>query len=95
MEIQEAYKHKMAAQLHEWNAEISLLDAKVENASVDMEIKRAQALHELRAKQHTASVKLQELEKSSGAAWEQVKETADLIWEDLKSGIADARAKFK
>lgn len=95
MEIQDAYKKKMAAQLKEWNAQISLLEARVENAGADMAIKRAEALHELRAKQSAASEKMQELEKSSGEAWGQVKETADKIWEDLKAGITDAQSKFK
>lgn len=95
MEIQEAYKQKMAAQLKEWSAQINLLEAKVENAGADMKIKRAKELNELRVKQRAASEKMKELEKASGKAWEQVKETADKIWEDLKSGVADAHAKFK
>lgn len=95
MEIQEAYKQKMAAQLKEWNAQINLLEARVENAGADMVVKRAEALQELRAKQRTAAVKMLELEKATGDAWEQVKGTADKIWEDLKAGVADAHSKFK
>ncbi|MDP2144761.1 MAG: hypothetical protein Q8J80_11620 [Gallionella sp.] len=95
MEIQEAYKQKLAAQLNEWDAQINLLEAKIESVSADMRVKRAQELHELRAKQHAASEKMQEFGKASGEAWEQVKETADKIWDDLKVGIAEAQAKFK
>lgn len=95
MEIQEAYKQKMAAQLKEWTAQINLLEARVENAGADMAVKRAEALQALRAKQRVASEKMLELEKSSGEAWGQVKETADKIWEDLKNGVADAHSKFK
>jgi glycerol-3-phosphate cytidylyltransferase-like family protein len=95
MEIQDAYKQKMAAQLKEWSAQIDLLEAKVENAGADMKVKRTQQLHELRAKQRAASEKMKELGKASGAAWEQVKVTADKIWDDLKAGVADAQSKFK
>ena len=95
MEIQEAYKQKMAAQLKEWTAQIDLLEAKVENAGAGMAVKRAETLHVLRAKQRAAAEKMLELEKSSGEAWGKVKETADKIWEDLKAGIADAHSKFK
>ena len=84
MEIQDAYKQKMAAQLKEWSAQIDLLEAKVENAGADLKVKRAKQLHELRAKQRAASEKMKELGKASGAAWEQVKTTADKIWDDLK-----------
>jgi len=95
MEIQEAYKQKLAAQLNEWDAQINLLEAKIENVGADMRIKRAEELHELRAKQQAASAKLQDLGKASGEAWEQIKETADKIWDDLKAGVTEAQAKFK
>ena len=95
MEIKDAYKQKMAAQLKEWTAQINLLEAKVGNAGADIKVKRAKQLHELRAKQRAASDKMKELEKASGEAWEQVKKTADKLWDDLKTGIADAHSKFK
>ncbi|MHB1299569.1 MAG: sll1863 family stress response protein [Burkholderiales bacterium] len=95
MEIQDAYKQKMAAQLKEWSAQIDLLEAKMENAGADMKVRRAKELHELRAKQHAASEKMKELGKASGEAWLQVKETADKIWEDLKAGVIEAHSKFK
>ncbi len=95
MDIQEAYKQKMAAQLKEWSAQINLLEAKVENAGADMKVRRAEAVRGLRAKQRAASKKMQELEKASGKAWEQVKVTADKIWEDLKAGVTEAHSKFK
>lgn len=95
MEIQNAYKQKMAAQLKEWGAQIKLLEAKVENAGADMKVKRAEELQKLRAKQRAASEKMKELEKASEEAWEHAKETADKLWDDLKAALADARSKFK
>ncbi|MHB8919779.1 MAG: sll1863 family stress response protein [Halothiobacillus sp.] len=95
MEIQDAYKQKMAAQLKEWSAQIDLLEAKMENAGADMKVKRAKELHELRAKQRMASEKMKELEQASGEAWERIKGTVDKIWDDLKTGVAEAHSKFK
>ncbi len=95
MKVHDAYKEKMAAQLKEWNAQINLLEAKVENASAEMKLKRAEALRDLRARQGRASEKMKELEKASGEAWDQVKATADTIWDELKTGIAAAQSKFK
>lgn len=94
MDLQEAYKQKMAAQLKEWSAQIDLFEAKAENAGADMKVRRAEELDGLRAKHRTAHEKLRDLEKASDEAWEQVKETADKIREDLKTGMADARARF-
>jgi len=47
----------MAAHLKEWGAQIDLLEAKLENVGADMKVKRAEELHELRAKQRAASEK--------------------------------------
>ncbi|OIR04683.1 hypothetical protein GALL_130670 [mine drainage metagenome] len=95
MEIQEAYKQKKAAQLKEWGAQINLMEAKLENVGADMQVKRAEQIKALRAQQQAASEKMKELGKASGDAWEQVKVTADKVWDDLKSGVADAHSKFK
>lgn len=95
MEIQDAYKQKRAAQLKEWGAQIDLLEAKMENVGADLRVKRAEQLQTLRAKHLAASEKIKELGKASGEAWEQVKVTADKIWDELKDGVADAHAKFK
>ena len=95
MEIKDAYKQKMSAQLKEWNAQINLLEAKIENAGADMKVKSIDVLKELKIKQHAAAEKMKELEKASEHAWDQVKATADKLWDDLKHGIADAHSKFK
>lgn len=95
MNIQDAYKQKMTAQLKEWAAQINLLESKVENVSADIQIMRAKQLIQLRVKQNAAYEKIQELEKASGEAWNQVKVTADKVWDDLKVGIADVQSKFK
>jgi len=95
MEIQEAYKQKKAAQLKEWGAQINLMEAKLENVGADMKVKRAEQIKALHAQQHAASEKMKELGKAGGEAWEQVKVTADKVWDDLKNGVADAHSKFK
>lgn len=95
MDLQEAYKQKMAAQLKEWSAQINLMEAKVENAGADMKVRHAEQLDGLRAKQRAAAGKMEELERSSADAWEQIKEAADKAWDDLKTGLADAHDKFK
>ena len=95
MQVEQAYKEKLAAQLKEWSAQIELFEAKAENAGADIKVKRAEALQALREKHRAASDKMNELEQASGEAWEQVKATADKIWDDLKSGVAEAQSKFK
>ena len=95
MEIKKAYQQKMAAQLKEWGAQLDLLEAKASNVSADMEVMRANELLALREKLNSASKKMNEYEKSSGEAWEEIKVTADKVWDDIKTGLAAAHLKFK
>jgi len=95
MQEQDVYKQKKAAQLKEWGAQIDLLEAKVENAGADIKVKGVEQLQALRKQHSAASEKMKEFGQASGEAWEQIKTTADNIWEELKSGVADAHARFK
>ena len=95
MEVQDAYRQKMRAQLKEWSAQMNLLEARLDNVSADLRVKRAEQLHELRARHRAAADKMKELGKSTGEAWEQAKETADKMWDDFKDGLTEAQSKFK
>jgi hypothetical protein len=95
MELHNVYKDKMSAQLKEWNAQINLLEAKIDNAAAEMKIMRAEDIQALRVKQHAAADKMKELGKATGEAWEQVRVTADKMWADMKTGLTDAQSKFK
>ena len=95
MKIKDAYNERMAAQLKVWGAQINVLEAKAKRAGTHIRFKCDEEIRDLRAKQYTATEKMQELEKSSGEAWAQIKETADTVWLDLKTGLAAAHAKFK
>lgn len=95
MELEEAYKQKMAAQLKESSAQIGLMEARIGSASADIKLRHAKELQELRAKQQAAGEQMKKLAQASGDAWQQLKITADKIWDDLKTGVAEAQAKFK
>lgn len=95
MEPHNAYREKMNAQLKEWSAQINLLEAKIDNVTAEMKIMRAEEIQALRAKQHAVAEKMKELGKSTGDVWEQVRVTADKMWDDLKTGLTEAQSKFK
>lgn len=95
MHMHKEYKEKLDAQLKEWSAQVNLLEARIDSFTADMKIMRAEEIQALRAKQHAASEKLKELGKATGDAWEQVRVTADKMWDDLKKGLSDAQSKFK
>ena len=51
MDSKEAYKQKLNAQIKEWNAQINLLNAKIENKGADMKLKYSKELDALKEKQ--------------------------------------------
>lgn len=95
MKTKDEYIEMLASELKEWSAQIDLLAAKAESATAYAKLKYAEELDALRAKQRAAAEKMAELEAASGDVWETLKETADKVWDDLKTGLASAVSKFK
>ena len=95
METQNLYREKMTAQLHEWSAQMSVLEARMEKATASMKLKSKEEIASLRAQQHAAVNKMHELGEASGAAWEQIKLSTDKMWDELKAGMLAAQSKFK
>ena len=95
MKTKEEYIESLAAELKEWSAEIDVLAGKAEHVASDVARKYNDEIEVLRLKQRAAATKMNELKESGGDAWESIKETADNIWDDLKSGVASVAAKFK
>lgn len=95
METHNLYKEKMTAQLHEWSAQMNVLEARMEEATASMKLKSKEEIASLRAQQHAAVNKMHELGEASGAAWEQIKLSTDKMWDELKAGMAAAQSKFK
>ena len=95
MKTKDEYIESLAAELKEWSAQIDALTVEAESAAADAKLKYAKELAELRTKQQAAAAKIQELEEASDDAWVTVKDTAVEVWDDLKTGLASAVAKFK
>ncbi|GAB6140511.1 hypothetical protein JCM14076_12400 [Methylosoma difficile] len=95
MKTKNEYIESLAAELKEWSAQIDLLTAKTEESVGMVKLKYTQELNSVRAHQQAATIKLHELENASDDAWDQVKITADKIWDDLRTGLTSASAKFK
>ncbi|MHB1564820.1 MAG: sll1863 family stress response protein [Leptospirillum sp.] len=95
MDSKEAYKQKLNAQMKEWSAQINLLNAKIENKGADMRIKYAKELDAVKAKQEEVLQKIKELDEATGENWEKVKNTADQILDDLKTGLNNALSRLK
>ncbi len=90
-----AYEEKLDAQLKEWNAQITLLKAKAENAKADAKIDYYKSIEALEHKHDEARTKLQELKTAGDEAWEAVKAGAEKAWAEVKTAYHDVTSKFK
>jgi nucleotide-binding universal stress UspA family protein len=89
------YVDKVEAQLKEWGTEIDILKAKAEKAKAEAKIKYYEKIKDLRAKQESLGLKLQELKGSGEEAWEEVKTGVDRAVKDLKEAFKRAKSRLK
>jgi len=95
MKTKNEYIESLAGELKEWSAQIDLLSAKAKETAGMARLKYVQEVNSLRSSQRAATQKMLDLENASDDAWEQVKVTSDKVWQDLRSGMASAAAKFQ
>lgn len=95
MKTKEEYIESLSAELKVWSAEIDALNAKAELAVGDVKVKYREEIESLRVKERAAIEKIKELKATSGDAWDAVKETAEHVWHDLRTGLASVVSKFK
>ncbi len=89
-----AYVRKMEAQLEAWEADISELRARAEQASAELRVKYNEQLEALQKNQRAAREQLDELEQASDEAWEDLRTGAEATWEDLKTAVERAVSRF-
>ena len=95
MATKEAYQKKYEAQLKEWDARLDLLKAKAQKAGADVRIKHEDELESLKAKREAAHKMLAELGKRSENAWEDIKDGAEKVWDEMSKAMEKVAARFK
>ena len=95
MSTREVYEKKLRAQLDEWKAELDVLKAKASNAEANAQLEYEHILAGLKGKHETAKSKLQELERASDDAWEDIKEGLEFAWIELRDAFKSAASRFK
>ncbi|MGZ8225210.1 MAG: sll1863 family stress response protein [Methylobacter sp.] len=95
MKIKEEFIENLAAGLKEWCTQIDLLTAGTEDEGVDEKLKYVEEPDELLDKHYAAAEKLKAMEEADGDSWGTVKRVANKVWNNLKTGLFNAIAKFK
>ena len=95
MSTRDEYVKKLQAKLEEWNADIDRLSAKAGEVKAELRHDYAEQLEALKAKQAVARQKFEELQKSGGNAWEDLKAGIELAWSAVGEAIDSAKSRFK
>ena len=95
MATKEAYEKKLEAQLKEWDAKVDVLTAKAHRAAADARIGYENELESLKSKRAEASKTLAELRMRSEHAWQNMKEGAENVWEEMNKALERLSARFK
>jgi uncharacterized coiled-coil DUF342 family protein len=85
----------MQAKLEEWNVEIDILTAKAGKVSDDVRKEYNEQIESLKAKQISVRQKIEELQQSGESAWEDLKSGFELAWTAMGEAIDSARSRFK
>lgn len=83
----------MEEKLKEWGDEIETLRGKADRLGARARSKFQEQAEELRVKQESARQKLQEMKKTGGEAWEDLRAGAETALEDLKKAVDKALGK--
>jgi hypothetical protein len=94
-EKRKAYEERLDSQLKEWDAQITLLKAKAENAKADAKIDYYNTIEALERKHDKAKTKLQELKTAGDEAWGDVKTGAEKAWAEVQTAYHNAASSFK
>lgn len=94
MSSKEAYKRKVAAQMDEWQAEIDKLVAKSKGKEADSEIQYNKWISNLKSKKAAAQSRLDDVNKASTDAWEDLKDGVQKATDALSDAIKSAKKQF-
>ena len=87
MANREEYVTKMKAQLDEWNADLSKLEAKFADASDATKERLEPYLENVRDAREAAAKKLGELKNSGEASWESLQDDVEHVWKTFKQSV--------
>lgn len=95
MKSKEEYLRVMQAKLEEWNADIDVLTDKASEVSAEVRAEYNDQIAVLKTKQAAARQKIDELQKSGGSAWEDLKVGIELAWSAIGEAVDSAKSRFK
>ena len=93
MDKQTEIVEKLSAQIVEWDVQIDRLKDQGENATAEAKIAYFKAVAALQLKREQAAEKLQGIGIVSEDEWEDIKDGAEQIWDEVKGLLRDVTKK--
>jgi len=84
------FVEKLSAEMVEWDVQIDQLRDKAENATNEAKAEYAKTISALQLKRDQAAEKLQGIAMTSTDEWEDIKEGAEQIWDEIKDLLRHA-----
>jgi Skp family chaperone for outer membrane proteins len=91
----EHYQEKIESTLDDWGEEIEKIRKKADQLGADATDKYREQIEDLRARQETARKKLEDLKRTGGEAWGDLRHGAEAALDELKKSVEAAVAKLK
>jgi DNA repair exonuclease SbcCD ATPase subunit len=95
MDDKELYREKLEAKIKELKTRVELLEAKAAQIKAESELEFNKHLAELRQKRDALQGKLDEIKKSGGEAWQDLRSGMEKATDELKQAIDRAMDKFR
>ena len=89
------FQEKLEAQLREWDVTLEEMNAKARDAKAEIRAEFESQLEALAGTRALAQQKLQELRLHGELAWEDLKDSAETIWSELREAIRRSTSLFK
>jgi len=95
MSARDEYIDKLESQLKDWNKQIDDLQKRVNKQSKDIQKNFSRRSKDLKKKRDALQKKLTKIKESGGDAFDRLKGDSEVMWKDIKEGIADIKAIMK
>ena len=89
------FQHTLEAQLKAWDARLDELKAKARDAKAEIRAEFEVQLEAIAGKRALAQEKLQELRRHGEWAWEDLQDSAENAWSELREAIKRSASLFK
>ncbi|HDP80866.1 MAG TPA: hypothetical protein ENN21_08495 [Spirochaetes bacterium] len=89
-ENKSAFLQKVESRLKEWDAELQILQAKVDRVGADARVKYLEKVQELKQKRGELQERARQIKDSAAESWESLTDGLESSWSQLKSGLKSA-----